>query len=74
MPTTEAEKRAIKNYLSKKDDIKVRVPKGDKERYKAHAATKEKSLNALIIELLERDIENTRNITHNVQSFTNVHK
>lgn len=33
------------------------VKKGDKTRYKKHAAAQGKSLNALIIELLERDIK-----------------
>ena len=56
MPT-DAEKRAIIKYQAKFDDIKVRVPKGDRERYKAYAESKNKSLNALIVELLEKDIK-----------------
>lgn len=53
---TEAEKKAVAKYHAKLDEIKVRVPKGKREVYKAHAERKGKSLNALIIELLEKDM------------------
>lgn len=58
---TEAQKRANAKYLKNYEDIKIRVPKGDRARYKAYAEAQDKSLNALIIELLERDIKNTGN-------------
>jgi len=55
---TEAQNKATQRYIkSNYDDIKVRVPKGARERYKAHAEAQGKSLNQLIIELLETDIE-----------------
>ena len=54
---TEAEKKAISKYTSKFDDIKIRVPKGKREIYKEHAEAKGKSLNALIIELLDKDMK-----------------
>ena len=55
---TEAQKKATAKYMKNKlDDIKVRVPKGKREVYKAHAESKGKSLNALIIELLEKDMQ-----------------
>ena len=58
MPYTEAQKKATAKYMKNNlDDIKVRVPKGKREVYKAHAERKGKSLNALIIELLEKDIQ-----------------
>ena len=53
---------AVKNrYIAKKYD-RVNIPfhKGDKDRYKAHAAARGKSLTALIVELLERDIEDLK--------------
>lgn len=54
---TEAQKRASIKYLNEKtDDIRLRVPKGTKDRYKQHAERRGKSLTALIIELLEQDI------------------
>ena len=54
---TEAEKKAVAKYHAKLDEIKVRVPKGKREVYKSHAERKGKSLNALIIELLEKDMQ-----------------
>ena len=57
MAYSEAQKKATAKYMKNKlDDIKVRVPKGKREVYKAHAERKGKSLNALIIELLEKDM------------------
>ena len=54
----ERNKNAIKKYLAEKtDDIRVRVPKGKKEEYKAHAQSKGMSLNAYIIGLIEADIK-----------------
>lgn len=61
MAYNEANKKAVAKYCKTNyDDIKVRVPKGQRERYKAHAESKGKSLNALIIELLEQDIKQER--------------
>lgn len=58
MAYSEAQKKATAKYMKNKlDDIKVRVPKGNREVYKAHAERKGKSLNALIIELLEKDMQ-----------------
>ena len=53
---------AVKNrYIAKKyDRINIPFRKGDKDRYKAHAAARGKSLTALIVELLERDIEDLK--------------
>ena len=58
MAYSEAQKKATAKYMKNKlDDIKVRVPKGKREVYKAHAERKGKSLNALMIELLEEDMQ-----------------
>lgn len=58
MAYSEAQKKATAKYMKNKlDDIKVRVPKGKREVYKSHAERKGKSLNALIIELLEKDMQ-----------------
>ena len=58
MAYSEAQKKATAKYMKTKlDDIKVRVPKGKREVYKAHAERQGKSLNALIIELLEKDMQ-----------------
>ena len=58
MAYSEAQKKATAKYMKNNlDDIKVRVQKGKREVYKAHAESKGKSLNALIIELLEKDMQ-----------------
>ena len=51
MPYTEAQKKATAKYMKNNlEDIKVRVPKGKREIYKAYAESKGKSLNDFIIE------------------------
>ena len=55
---TDAQKKASIKYLSEKtDDIRIRVPKGTKERWRTHATDKGKSLTSLITDLVETDIE-----------------
>lgn len=54
----ESSKRATMKYIKENlEEIRFRVPKGAKDRYKAHAQARGKSLTALIVELLERDIK-----------------
>lgn len=53
---TKAQLESNARYHAKLDEIKVRVPKGEREKYKNHAENKGKSLNALIIELLKADM------------------
>ena len=48
-----------KKYQSKFDDIKVRVPQGDRERWRSEAADRGKSLNQFIIDSVEKEIDNT---------------
>lgn len=50
----EQRKEANKKYLSTLDEIRIRVPKGKKEEYKAKAEAKGKSLNQYIIDCIER--------------------
>ncbi len=55
---TEAQKKATAKYMKNAlDDIKVRVPKGKREVYKAFAESQGMSLNAYIISLIEKDME-----------------
>lgn len=55
---TEAQKRATEKYkAASRDKLTLDVPKGTKDRYKAHAEKRGKSLTALIVDLLERDIK-----------------
>ena len=70
MKTTEAERKAIAKYHAKFDDIKIRVPKGNREKFKEFAESKGKSLNALIIELLENDMNGSQSETQTAGADT----
>lgn len=55
---SEAQNKASQKYIRNNyDDIKLRVPKGQRDIYKAHAESKGTSLNKLVIDLLEKDME-----------------
>ena len=52
-----AKERTMRYMNEKRDKLTLNLPKGDKDRYKAHAESKGKSLTALITELLEEDMK-----------------
>lgn len=57
---TEARKKANEKYLKESvEDIRIRVPKGDKTKVKEHAAKMGESTNAFVVrainETMERD-------------------
>ena len=53
----EAQKKATMKYLKEKtDDIRIRVPKGMKDRWKEYAESQGKSLNQFIIDVVEEKI------------------
>ena len=53
-----AKERSNRYRAEKRDKLTLDLPKGAKERYKTHALSRGKrSLTALIVELLENDIE-----------------
>ncbi|MBE6949887.1 MAG: aminopeptidase N [Ruminococcaceae bacterium] len=56
---SEAQRKATDKYLEKFDEMRVRVPKGQKDAVKAHAEAQGESLNAFInravTETMERD-------------------
>lgn len=57
MAYSEAQKRATLKYRDKAcDRIEIVVKKGLKAQYKAYAVARGLSLNAYIIELIERDM------------------
>lgn len=60
MSTSDAQKKATNKYLEKFEDIKIRVPKGCRDKYKEYAAYKGMSLNNLIISLIEQDMTNKK--------------
>ena len=59
MAYTEAQKKASIKYMSEKtDDIRLRVPKGLKNKYKAEAEKREISMTQFIINCVEKEIKN----------------
>ena len=54
---TEAQAKASEKYLKNLDEIRIRIPKGKKEEYKAMAAESGKSLNQFIIDCIEKGKE-----------------
>lgn len=56
-----AKERSNRYRAEKRDKLTLDLPKGAKDKYKAHALSRGKrSLTALIIELLEADIEQNK--------------
>lgn len=59
MPQSEAQARATKKYHAQFDDIKLRVPKGERETLHKHAASQGESLSNFLYraakETMERD-------------------
>lgn len=60
---SKAQLEGSKRYLSKLDDIKVRVPKGRREELKAFAESQGKSLNSFIVEAIAEKIEREKEPT-----------
>lgn len=46
---TKAQLEGNKRYLAKLDDIRIRVPKGQKAEIKAHAESRGESLNGYVV-------------------------
>ena len=65
MAQTEAQLRASKKYHEKFDDLRIRVPAGEKEGIDAHAKSMGESTNSFvrraIAEAMERDSEKKTN-------------
>ena len=52
-----SQSKAVTKYIARDyDQVSFRIPKGTREKYKAYAESQGKSLNALIIELLDERI------------------
>ena len=60
MSTSDAQKKATNKYLEKFEDIKIRFPKGNRDKYNEYAASKGMRLNNLIIALIEQDMINNK--------------
>lgn len=46
-----------KKYLQKFDEIKIRVPEGDKKKIQAYAKANGESVNAYIVRLIAEDMK-----------------
>ncbi len=58
MPVTKAQQRAVGKYEKENyDKVLLRLPKGNREKIKAHAQQKGMSLNAYIVDLIEKDMK-----------------
>ena len=55
--TTEAQKKATLKYLEGFEEVRARVPKGEKEPIKAHAQARGESLNGFIVRAISETIE-----------------
>lgn len=61
MAYKKSQSKSVTKYISKTyDQVSLRIPKGTREKYKQYAESIGKSLNALIIELLEEDMKKGR--------------
>nr|DAM49410.1 MAG TPA: Alginate and motility regulator [Caudoviricetes sp.] len=69
--STEAKRRGNARHLEKLDDIKIRVPKGEREKYKLQAAAAGMSLNAYIIKLMDDDRERLAEAMELLQDINN---
>ena len=59
MAYSEAQKNASIKYLKEKtDDIRLRVPKGTKEKYQKEAGKRNMSMTKFIIQCVNNEIEN----------------
>lgn len=54
---SQAQLKANSKYHDKFDDIKIRVPKGQREKYKQYAESRGLSLNQIIIKLMNEDMQ-----------------
>lgn len=60
MSQSDAQKRAIKKYLNKFDDLRIRVPAGEKEIIDAHAASMNESTNSFVRRAIALTMEHDR--------------
>lgn len=57
MSVSEAQKKASVKYLEKLDEIRIRMPKGQKNVIKAHAEAHSESVNGFINRAIEETME-----------------
>ena len=61
---TEARRRATAKYLRETvEDVRIRVPKGQKEIIKSHAAERGESMNQFVIRAIDETMQREREVT-----------
>lgn len=55
---TEAQAKAAKKYLKESvEDVRIRVPKGDKSKIQEHAATMGESMNSFVVRAIDETMK-----------------
>lgn len=58
MPASKAQQKAVAKYMKTNyDELKVRIPKGEKEIIKAHAESRSESVNGFIKRAIDETME-----------------
>lgn len=58
MPASKAQQKAVAKYMKNNyDELKIRVPKGEKEKIKIHAESKGESINGFVNRAIDETIE-----------------
>ena len=58
MPVSKAQQKAVSKYMKENyDEIKIRIPKGQKELVQAFAKSKNKSVNSFIWDTIQEKME-----------------
>ena len=58
MPASKAQQNAVAKYMKNNyDELKVRVPKGEKEKIKAHAESRGESVNGFVKRAVDETME-----------------
>ena len=69
MPYTEAQKKATIKYLNEKtDDIRLRVPKGTKEKWKGYAEKANKSMTVYVCDAVDNQIKYDETGQHEIDN------
>lgn len=65
---TDARRKANQKYLKESvEDIRIRVPRGQKEVYKAHADSQKESLNSFVIRAMNETIERDKDTSQTTE-------
>ncbi len=58
MPASKAQQKAVAKYMKNNyDELKIRVPKGEKDKIKSHAESKGESVNGFVKRAIDETIE-----------------